>query len=172
MAPHDEAVEWALGTLGEVIDTTRAREVWQAARDAQSPPGGEVWVHGDLLPGNIVVAEDRLAGVIDWSATGVGDRACDAMFAWCLGPEDRARFRRLLGFDDATWARARGWVVEQTVLYIPYYRGRCRWRRPRPDATGGRAHRRALSVVVSGTAGTSGVVRSVNRGPSSAGASP
>jgi aminoglycoside phosphotransferase (APT) family kinase protein len=121
MAPHDQAVEWALHELGDLIDTTRAREVWRAARDAESPSGDEVWVHGDLLPGNIVVAEDRLAGIIDWSATGVGDRACDAMFAWCLGAEDRARFRRLLGFDDATWARARGWVVEQTVLYIPYY---------------------------------------------------
>jgi aminoglycoside phosphotransferase (APT) family kinase protein len=121
MGPHDEAVEWALGKLADVIDTARAREVWRAARDAESSPGDEVWVHGDLLPGNIVVAEDRLAGIIDWSATGVGDRACDAMFAWCLGAEDRARFHRLLGFDDATWARARGWVVEQTVLYIPYY---------------------------------------------------
>ena len=35
--------------------------------------------------------------------------------------QDRALYRRLLGYDDATWARARGWVVEQTVLYIPYY---------------------------------------------------
>ena len=30
-------------------------------------------------------------------------------------------FRRTLRFDDATWARARGWVVEQAVFYIPYY---------------------------------------------------
>jgi hypothetical protein len=43
------------------------------------------------------------------------------MFAWSLPAGERARYRRLLGFDDATWARARGWVVEQTALYIPYY---------------------------------------------------
>jgi len=30
-------------------------------------------------------------------------------------------YRQALGFDDATWARARGWVVEQTALFIPYY---------------------------------------------------
>ena len=65
--------------------------------------------------------EGRLAGVIDWSATGVGDPACDAMFAWSLGCRGPGALPPPLGFDDATWARARGWVVEQTVLYIPYY---------------------------------------------------
>jgi aminoglycoside phosphotransferase (APT) family kinase protein len=121
MAPRDREVEWALQKLEGVVDTVRARDVWQAALRAESSARNDVWVHGDLLPGNILVAEDRLAGVIDWSATGVGDPACDAMFAWSLGAEDRALYRRLLGYDDATWARARGWVVEQAVLYIPYY---------------------------------------------------
>ncbi len=121
MAPRDREVEWALGNLEGLVDTARAREVWRAALQAEASARNEVWVHGDLLPGNILVAEDRLAGVIDWSATGVGDPACDAMFAWSLGVQDRALYRRLLGYDDATWARARGWVVEQTVLYIPYY---------------------------------------------------
>ena len=75
-------VEWAFENLEGVIDTKRARQVWRAALDAEPPAGSEVWIHGDLLPGNILVAEGRLAGVIDWSATGVGDPACDAMFAW------------------------------------------------------------------------------------------
>jgi len=121
LAPLDREVEWAIGNLEGMIDTARAREVWQAALLAETPSGNQAWVHGDLLPGNIVAADGRLAGIIDWSATGVGDPACDAMFAWALGPQDRAIYRRLLGFDDATWARARGWVVEQTAMYIPYY---------------------------------------------------
>jgi hypothetical protein len=43
------------------------------------------------------------------------------MLAWSLPPDVRRLYRRTLEFDDATWARARGWVVEQTVFYIPYY---------------------------------------------------
>jgi aminoglycoside phosphotransferase (APT) family kinase protein len=121
MAPRDREVEWALGNLDGVVDTARARDVWRVALQAELLAGNEVWVHGDLLPGNILEADGRLAGVIDWSATGVGDPACDAMFAWSLGAQDRTLYRRLLGYDDATWARARGWVVEQAVLYIPYY---------------------------------------------------
>jgi aminoglycoside phosphotransferase (APT) family kinase protein len=120
MAPLDRDVEWAIEKLDGVIDTRRVREVWRAALEAE-PTERKLWIHGDLLPGNILVREGRLVGIIDWSATGVGDPACDAMFAWALGVEDRALYRRLLGFDDATWARARGWVVERTVLYIPYY---------------------------------------------------
>jgi aminoglycoside phosphotransferase (APT) family kinase protein len=120
MAPLEREVEWAMEQLEGLIDTARARAVWRMARDATSP-GGHVWIHGDLLPGNMLVENGRLAGVIDWSATGVGDPACDAMFAWSLRPEERELFRTLLGVDDATWARARGWVVEQSALYIPYY---------------------------------------------------
>jgi aminoglycoside phosphotransferase (APT) family kinase protein len=121
LAPLDREVERAIEQLDGLIDTQRARQVWRAALDAEAMSEQKVWIHGDLLPGNILVAQGRLVGVIDWSATGVGDPACDAMFAWALGAEDRALYRRLLGFDDAAWARARGWVVEQTALYIPYY---------------------------------------------------
>jgi aminoglycoside phosphotransferase (APT) family kinase protein len=121
LAPLDREVERAIEQLDGLIDTQRARQVWRAALDAEAMSERKVWIHGDLLPGNILVAQGRLVGVIDWSATGVGDPVCDAMFAWALGAEDRALYRRLLGFDDATWARARGWVVEQTALYIPYY---------------------------------------------------
>ena len=83
--------------------------------------GEPVWVHGDLLPGNIVVRDQRLAGVIDWSGLGVGDPACDGMLAWSLTEQARSVYWEILGFDEATWARARGWVVEQTAMYIPYY---------------------------------------------------
>ncbi len=121
MAQYDRAVQYGLRQLDGVIDVRRAREVWQDALDAGDWPGAPVWVHGDLLPGNLLVRNGHLSGVIDWGSTGVGDPACEAMLAWALPPEARRRFRRTVGFDDATWARARGWVVEQTAFYIPYY---------------------------------------------------
>jgi aminoglycoside phosphotransferase (APT) family kinase protein len=121
MARYDREVQWALRQLDDSIDVTRAQAVWQEALDAGEWSKDSVWVHGDLLPGNIVVSRGRFVGVIDWSGAGVGDPACEAMLAWSLPPSARSVFRQTAGFDDATWTRARGWVVEQTAPYIAYY---------------------------------------------------
>ncbi len=121
MSQYDSVVRAALGRVDGLVDGARARQVWCSALDAGAWPGAPVWVHGDLLPGNLLVRDGRLSGVIDWSGAGVGDPACDAMVAWSLPPDAWQVFRQTVGFDDATWARARGWVVEQTILYIPYY---------------------------------------------------
>ena len=121
MAPFDESVQRSLDQLEGVIDVKRARRVWQSALEAGPWPEPSVWVHGDLLPGNILVRDGRLTGVIDWSCAGVGDPACEAMVAWALPLSARQIFKQSLGFDEATWARARGWVIRQTTRYIPYY---------------------------------------------------
>jgi aminoglycoside phosphotransferase (APT) family kinase protein len=121
MAPFDQVVQWAIDHLEGIIDADRARRVWQGALDAGPWLHEPVWVHGDLLPGNILVRDGRLCGVIDWSGAGVGDPACEAMVAWSLPKPARRVFKRTLGFDEATWDRARGWVIQQTALYIPYY---------------------------------------------------
>jgi aminoglycoside phosphotransferase (APT) family kinase protein len=121
MAPHDREVRRAIERLDGLIDPGRGLRVWQEALDAGPWVGDPVWVHGDLLPGNVLVHEDRVSGVIDWSGAGIGDPACDAMLAWSLSPDSRHDYRTVVGFDDATWARARGWVVEQTAFFIPYY---------------------------------------------------
>ena len=121
MAQYDPAVQWGLDRVKGLIDVDLAARIWRSALDAGDWPHDPVWVHGDLLPGNLLVRDERLCGVIDWSGAGVGDPACDAMVAWSLPPHARRTFRRAVGFDDATWTRGRGWVVEQTILYIPYY---------------------------------------------------
>ena len=121
LAPRDESTRRAITQLDGVIDVDRAMTVWDAALAADPWSGPPVWVHGDLLPGNILVADGRLAGVIDWSASGSGDPACDAMLAWSLPPDARAVYRAALEIDDAMWARARGWSLEQAAAFIPYY---------------------------------------------------
>jgi aminoglycoside phosphotransferase (APT) family kinase protein len=121
LLPFDGATRAAIRGLGTAIDGNRATNVWQSALDAQPWPGPRVWVHGDLLPGNVLVNDGRLAGILDWSSAGVGDPACEGMLAWSLPPEARTAFQAALNFDAATWARARGWVVQQAVLFIPYY---------------------------------------------------
>ena len=116
-----EATRAAIRGLSSAIDGKRATSVWQSALGAQPWRGPMVWVHGDLLPGNVLVNNGRLAGILDWSSAGVGDPACDAMLAWSMSPEAGAAFRAALNFDAETWIRARGWVVQQAVLFIPYY---------------------------------------------------
>ena len=51
---------------------------------AEAPPG--LWVHGDLHPGNLLVRNGTLAGVLDFGSLGVGDPAVDLMAAWTVGP--------------------------------------------------------------------------------------
>ena len=129
LARHDQVVRAGIARLADELDAAQAVTVWEAALAAEPWPGPPVWVHGDLLPGNLLIADGRLSGVIDWSATGAGDPACELMVAWSLPADARAQLRADLDIDididididDATWARARGWVIEQAVAFIPYY---------------------------------------------------
>ena len=100
----------------------RAGAEWERALAAPPWEGQPVWHHGDLDARNWLVREGRIAGVVDWSAMGVGDPACDVMVAWKLhAPAARDAFREALSVDDATWERARGWVVSQAVAALSYY---------------------------------------------------
>ncbi len=121
LKPLDEQARWAINRLDGVVDADRAVAVWESALLAEPWTRPAVWTHGDLLAANIIVAEGKLAGVIDWDCAGIGDPACDAQLAWFFPPEQRAAFAEALALDDPTWARARGWVVWQTAMFIPYY---------------------------------------------------
>ncbi|HEX9995273.1 MAG TPA: phosphotransferase, partial [Acidimicrobiales bacterium] len=142
LAPHDGEVRRAVAGLAGLVDTGRAVAVWEDALAAGPWPGPPVWVHGDLLPGNVLARGGRLAGVVDWGAAGAGDPACDAMLAWSLPAGARAVFRAGAELDDAAWARARGWVVQQAALFIPYY--------ARTIPAGVEAARRRLDAALAG----------------------
>jgi aminoglycoside phosphotransferase (APT) family kinase protein len=120
LALLDQEARWAIGRLGG-FDVDRVMSIWDAALRAEEWGKPPVWTHGDLLAANVIMRDGRLAGVIDWSGTGIGDPACDAQLAWFFPPEQRDVFLDALGFDAATRARARGWVVWQTAMFIPYY---------------------------------------------------
>jgi aminoglycoside phosphotransferase (APT) family kinase protein len=118
------------GRRGTASDPRRRRRARRRGRHgsretalrAPAWGGPAVWTHGDLLRGNLLLREGRLAAVIDWSLLGVGDPACDAIVAWSVLPrETRDVFRTEAGFDDATWARGRGWALCCGLLQVPYY---------------------------------------------------
>ena len=85
-------------------------------------------MHADLLAGNLLVDEvdgaTTLVAVIDWGALAVGDPAPDAATGWAFfDASTREDFRAAAGFDDATWARGRGWALSTAAIALPYYRG-------------------------------------------------
>jgi aminoglycoside phosphotransferase (APT) family kinase protein len=123
LAPRDPDTRAALEALRDELDVDAALRVWGSALAAGEWGRAPVWFHGDMLPGNVIVRDGRVRAVIDFSAVGVGDPACDLMIAWALfSGESRARFRRAVDVDDATWARGRGHALSQAALFIPYYR--------------------------------------------------
>jgi aminoglycoside phosphotransferase (APT) family kinase protein len=120
---QDEEARPALDELRGMIDTDAATAAWDEALKTPGWSGPPVWIHGDLLPGNLLLQGGRLSGVIDWAGLGVGDPACDMIVAWgLLPPAARDTFRDALGVDDATWARGRGWALSIGLIALPYYK--------------------------------------------------
>jgi aminoglycoside phosphotransferase (APT) family kinase protein len=113
---RDEAVRARLAS-GVVPDEARALAVWERAVAAAPWDGPPVWVHGDLHPGNLVVADDdALAAVVDLGDLTAGDPATDLAAGWLvLDAPARAVLRERLAarypVDDPVWARARGWAL-------------------------------------------------------------
>lgn len=73
-------------------------------------------MHGDLHPFNLLVDSsggvDRLSAVIDFGDVTAGDPAVDLATAWLtLDRPGRRAFRVRVAAPEATWLRARGWVV-------------------------------------------------------------
>ncbi|WTF82832.1 aminoglycoside phosphotransferase family protein [Streptomyces sp. NBC_01594] len=113
--------EWT-AKAEDVINARAVLAAWEQALDQPSWDGPPVWTHGDLIPGNVLLAGNGLHAVIDFGAAGAGDPACDAIAAWTLlTAKTRQIFRESAGFDDATWARGRGWALT-FVGGISYYR--------------------------------------------------
>lgn len=122
LAQHDEHVRQSVAQLADRVDGKAILRSWQESLQAPVWDGPQVWVHGDLLPGNLLMVDGRLSAVIDFGGLNVGDPACDLQPAWYLfDGASRARFRDELGVDDATWLRGRGWAL-CAVAALVYYR--------------------------------------------------
>jgi aminoglycoside phosphotransferase (APT) family kinase protein len=118
----DDQVRRSIGELGDRIDGAAALRAWHESVEAPSWTGEEVWVHGDLLPGNLLVVDGRLSAVIDFGCLNVGDPACDLQPAWnVFVGASRERYRTELDVDGASWLRGRGWALYQAVVALPYY---------------------------------------------------
>jgi aminoglycoside phosphotransferase (APT) family kinase protein len=118
---RDEATRRALAQLEDEVDVPAATAAWEAGLRAPVWDRPPVWLHGDVLEGNLLVRDGRLTAVIDWSIACAGDPACDYAAAWSLFADVRDAFRAAAGVDDATWARARAFALSQALIALPYY---------------------------------------------------
>ena len=119
LADRDSTLRSRIGRLdsatGDIL-----REIWQQGLDA--PTSRErVWIHGDLHPGNILIAEGHLSALIDFGDVTAGDPAYDLAVAWqVFDAAGRERFRATLAdrYDDATWMRARAWAAAVAAILL------------------------------------------------------
>ena len=115
---YDGEARKAIRDLAGRIDTAAATEVWERAL-ASTWRHAPVWFHGDVSSGNLLVRDGRLAAVIDFGTSGVGDPACDLYIAWTFfDRESRDTFRAALPLDPETWSRGRGWTLWKALIML------------------------------------------------------
>lgn len=93
---------------------------WSAGLEA--PRNTEdVWVHGDLHPGNVLVDQCRLSALIDFGDVTTGDPAYDLASSWMLfdaAGRDAFRAATTARYDEATWIRARAWAAYIALVFL------------------------------------------------------
>ena len=125
---EDPRVRRHLPALADVVDGTAvAAHGRTPCRPAVRPDS--TWIHGDLASGNLLLRDDRLRGVIDFSAMGLGDPASDLRPAWNLlageRPTGRCATRRAR--TTPSGPRGRGWALLQAVAQLARFRVRNEW---------------------------------------------
>lgn len=127
------------------------RAVWDDAVATPEWPGPRVWVHGDLHPANVVVADGTLAGIVDFGALFAGDPAWDLGAAWLLLPAGGASrfFDSYAQADEATIRRARGLAAMKCLFMMLMGQDRDRGL-PGGKPNWGPAGRSALDRVLKG----------------------
>lgn len=124
IADHDDWIRTCLERSEGLLDVPRLRKLWEE-RLRDLPRGGspDTMSHGDLMPGNLLVRDGRLVGVVDVGGLGPADPALDLVCAWHLLEErPRAAFREALGVGGPEWDRGRAWAFAQAMGLVWYYR--------------------------------------------------
>lgn len=118
---HDAWLDVCFRKSEELLDVARLRRLWRELRSLpRTDP--DVMSHGDLVPGNVLVAEGRLVGVLDGGGFGPADPALDLVSAWHLLDRDRReQLRRALGPSEVEWSRGMAWAFQQAMGLVWYY---------------------------------------------------
>lgn len=118
---HDEWMQECLRQSDPLLEVPPLRRMWTRLRELPRA-SSDVMTHGDLVPGNVLVSNGRLAGVLDVGGLGPADPALDLVGGWHLldtGP--RRLLRQILACDDLEWERGKAWAFEQAMGLVWYY---------------------------------------------------
>lgn len=118
---RDDWMRECIDRSDQLLDVAWLTRTWAALRTLpRTSP--DAMTHGDLVPGNLLVADGKLAGVLDVGEFGPADPALDLVIAWHgLQTGPRQVFRETLGCDDLEWARGAAWAFEQALGVVWYY---------------------------------------------------
>ncbi len=117
-----EWVRTSIRRSAHLVDPVAATTVWERALAAPAHPGPPTSINGDALPGNFVLTDGRLSGMIDIAGHVVGDPAADLQPAWVVFDEpERSAFRDAMALDEAAWRRGRGWAFEMAIGGLHHY---------------------------------------------------
>jgi aminoglycoside phosphotransferase (APT) family kinase protein len=119
---HDDWMDTCFRESEGLLDVPKLRRVWTYMRELPRGDAPDVTNHCDLIPGNVLVREGRLAGVLDVGGLGPADPALDLVCAWhLLDTEPRHALRDALGSDDLEWERGMAWAFQQAMGVVWYY---------------------------------------------------
>ncbi len=116
---RSDALHEHLRQLDGMIDRSAVLGLWDRVLSAPPWPGPPLWLHGDLHPGNLIVSDGQLSGVIDFGDLTSGDPATDLSVLWMLPPSIREGFKAWSG---DLKMRARGWALALGLAYLAHSR--------------------------------------------------
>lgn len=118
----DDWMELCFRESEGLLPVDELRSLWGVLRDLPDA-GRAVMSHGDLIPANLLVDGERLAGVLDGGGFGPADPALDLVAAWHLFDADaRAVVRTRLSAGEVEWRRGAAWALQQSMGLVWYYR--------------------------------------------------
>lgn len=110
---HEETIH-ALKILENRLPVQQLGPIWESCISSKYT-GQNLWVHGDIAPGNILLKNNQFYGIIDFGILGTGDPSCDYAMAWTYF-DDNARKVFLAGLPDDMVSRARGWALWKALI--------------------------------------------------------
>jgi aminoglycoside phosphotransferase (APT) family kinase protein len=118
---HDWWMRVCFDRSEHLLPVDRLRATWSHLRPLPRRDPDQM-THGDLVPGNLIVRDGRLTGVLDVGGLGAADPAVDLVVAWhALDDAPRAAFREQLAVDDLRWQRGIAWAFQQAMGLVWYY---------------------------------------------------
>ncbi|TLP92361.1 aminoglycoside phosphotransferase family protein [Nesterenkonia salmonea] len=121
LSDSDTWMETCFFESANLLDVPRLRALWADFRTLPREQP-DAMTHGDLIPANIVLRDNHLAGVLDTGNFSAADPSLDLIVAWHFFDVDaRNVFREALSIDELEWQRGAAWAFQQAMGLVWYY---------------------------------------------------